>query len=189
MSPQHPGDAARRHAEPRHAVGAGRRGAVERAPAASARACAGCHGDASAIDARRRRPLPGLRPGAQAAGQPRAAHQPVPRAAAAAHAAGRRKARTAGAREPMSRSSRAAMPVAPPRRPAARSRFARARRGSCIKQRIGPAQPVVRAVPRRAAPASAWPATRSRRATPTATRSTAWSGRAWARCSGGCATA
>ena len=183
--PRNQGDAGRRHRQPRHAGGARRRGAVEGEDRQRARLRRMPRRRQDQHE-RRRRALPGVRTEAQPAGQPRPAHQHLPRRAPGGEASRLREQGSAGAlhlhRHAIARrADRAAQTIRGSRRsakPAARPTSA-ARASS-----ICPARNATTTTGARSSPA-----TSSRRRIRTAIRSTVWNGRASARCSGGCATA
>ena len=181
-------DAGRRHRQSRHALGARRRGAVERArparptspaPTATATRAASMKGVAARY--------PAFNAARAASGRSRAAHQHLPRGAAEGDAAAVREQGAAGA----DGLCRAAVARHADRRRGRRARCAVPRRpaATTVQRAPGPAQFLLRAMPRRQLGAKA-----RRRADPArrirpAIRSTAWNGRRSARCSGGCATA
>ena len=131
--------------------------------------------------------LSGLQRGARPPDRSRAAHQSLPHRAIRRRRRCRSRARSCWRSPPISRLQSRGMPIeiaddaadaALHRPPAARCSTAGRASSTC---------PAPNATTTTGARSS--PARRCRRAIRTAIRSTAWNGRAWARCSGGCATA
>ena len=173
----------------RHAVGARRRGAVERArPAPADRVLRRLPRRRAGQHARRRRPLSGLQRGRRRArSTSRTASTCAARAQQERDAACRRRASELLALTAYVAHQSRGLPIAPPtttRLAPFRERGTRAVRRSAWASSTSPAPTATTTT---GAGGSA--AARSRRRTRPAIRSTAWNGRASARCSGACATA
>ena len=153
---------------------------------ASGRSCADCHGDARAEHARRRRALSRLRCRPAGADHARRAHPGLPPGPPGGSTARAREPRPAGACWRSSPTSRAACRSPSAMTSASARHRARAR---AVRAPPGPARSVLRPLPRRQPGPAAGRQRDPAGATRPATRSTAWNGRHWARCSGACATA
>ena len=174
--PRDQGDAGRRHRQSRHALGARRRGAVERARRAqTASACADCHGDAPQIACTAsRRAIRRSTPSAAA----RSTSSSASTSAAPSSSRRRRsptRAATCWRSPPMSRVSRAGC-----RSRARRCAASALHRGrpQTVRAPPGPAQSLLRALPRRQLGPEARRQSRSRRRIRPAIRSTGSNGRA-----------
>ena len=179
------GHAGRGHRQPRHAVGARRRGSVAGEGGQGGRRLRRLPRRRGAEHEGRCRPLSGLRAEAGHGHRPRRPHQRLPYGAAGGARAEARKQGAAGAH------GAHCTPVA---RAAHRERGREAE--AHHRSRTRHLQHAARASSIWPAPsattttgAGSWPASPCRRGTPPGTRSTAWNGRRWGRCSAACATA
>ncbi len=149
------------------------------------KACADCHSERGpAWRASPRAILRSMR--ARPAGRSRTAHQSVPRAASAGTSPRLREPRTAGT----DRLCGAAITGHADRRRQRSATCAVRRQGArAFRAPRGPAQSVLRQLPRRQLGQAPRRDRRSRKAIPRAIRSTGWNGNRWARCSAACAAA